>query len=100
MSKKHGAKRKHRKKAAKRPVMCASCGQPADEPWGLLASLAATLNACEDAGLKVVLTGWQSVITRKGYVLRLTDRRWAPRTADYEPFPLTAGDDALDDMDT
>jgi hypothetical protein len=99
MSKKHGAKRHHRKKAARR-VLCASCRQPADEPWGLLAGLAAALNACEDAGLKVVLTGWQSVHTGQGYVLRLKDRRWAARTQDYEPFPVAAGDDVLgDDMD-
>jgi hypothetical protein len=48
----------------------------------------------------VVLTGWQSVHTGQGYVLRLKDRRWAARTQDYEPFPVAAGDDVLgDDMD-
>ena len=55
------------------------------------------LNACEDAGYKVVLTGWQAIHTKRGYVLRLKDRRWAARTQDYEPFPVTAGDDVLDD---
>jgi hypothetical protein len=96
VSKKHGAKRKHRRKAAKH-VLCTSCRQPVDDPWSLLAGLAAALNACEDAGYKVVLTGWQAIHTKRGYVLRLKDRRWAARTQDYEPFPVTAGDDVLDD---
>ena len=82
---------------AARHVLCTSCRQPVDDPWSLLAGLAAALNACEDAGYKVVLTGWQAIHTKRGYVLRLKDRRWAARTQDYEPFPVTAGDDVLDD---
>ena len=103
MSKKHGAKRKHRRKAkASRHVLCASCRQPAAlDPAGLLASLAASLNACEEAGIKVVLTGYQAVLTKRGYVLRLGRKReWAARTADYEPFAVPAADDELDDMDS
>jgi hypothetical protein len=101
VSKRHGAKKRHRKKAAKR-ILCASCRQPAVlDPAGLLASLAASLNACEEAGIKVVLTGYQAVLTKRGYVLRLGRKReWAARTQDYEPFAVPAADDELDDMDS
>jgi hypothetical protein len=95
VSKKHGAKRRSRRKHGR--VLCASCGRAAGEPRSLLAGLAAALNACEDAGVKVVLTGWQTVITRKGYVVRLRDREWAARTADYLPFEGDAGGDVLTD---
>jgi hypothetical protein len=94
VSKKHGAKRKHRKKA-RRTVLCTSCGQTAAKPWGPLAALAAALNACEDAGIKVVLTGWQTVVTKKGYVVRLRDRKWAARDADYLPFDVAIPDDTM-----
>ena len=97
MSKKHGAKRKHRRKAA-RHVLCTNCRQPAGEPWGLLAGVAASLNACEDAGTTVRLRHG-IVMTRAGYVLPLRDGRWAARTLDYGPFEVPAGDD-IDDMDT
>lgn len=97
MSKKHGAsKRRHKHhRKHKRQVLCASCNMPAGEPWSLLASLAAALNACEDAGLRVMLTGWQTVITKKGYVVRLRDRKWAARDADYLPFDVTVPDDVI-----
>ena len=97
MSKKHSAKKKRRRKAA-RHVLCVNCREPAAlDPQGLLASLAASLNACEDGGLKVVLTGWQAIHTKRGYVLRLKDRKWAARTQDYEPFPSAAADDVIGD---
>jgi hypothetical protein len=105
VSKRHGAKRKHRKKAAKhsKAVLCASCRQPvALDPAGLLASLAASMNALEEAGIRVGLHGvLQSVVTRKGFVLQLSDRTWAARTRDYEPFSFVSGDGtAGDDMDS
>ena len=92
MSKKHGAKKQRRKKA-RRHVLCASCRQPASlDPAGLLASLAASVNALEEAGIKVGLhAGLQAMVTRKGFVLRLSDRTWAARTRDYEPFSFVSG---------
>ena len=99
MSKKHGHKAK-RKAKVKRRAVCADCREPLrTEPWGLLASLAVALNACAEAGLKPTLTGWQSIHTRQGYVLKLNGKReWAARTVDYEPFPGVAPDD-LGDVD-
>lgn len=94
MSKRHGAKKRRKAKASKH-VLCASCRKPADKPWGLLASLAASLNACEDAGLAVRLRHG-IVMAPKGYVLPLKDGRWAARTLDYESFPVPAGDDDPD----
>ena len=102
MSKKHSAKKHRRKKAAKR-ALCASCRQPATlDPAGLLASLAASMNALEEAGIRVGLHGvLQSVVTRKGFVLQLSDRTWAARTRDYEPFSFVPEDvAAADDMDS
>jgi hypothetical protein len=98
VSKKHGHKAKRKRKNRKH-VLCASCRQPASlDPPGLLASLAASLNACEEAGLKVALTGYQAVLTKKGLVLRLGGRReWAARTQDYTPFDVPAADDEVSD---
>ena len=98
LSKKHGAKRKHRKKA-RRHVLCASCRQPATlDAAGLLASLAASLNALEEAGIRAGLhAGTQAVVTRKGFVLRLSDRTWAARTRDYEPFSFVVTEDVIPD---
>lgn len=94
MSKKHGAGHKRRRKARKK-ILCASCRQPATlDPAGLLASLAASMNALEEAGIRVGLHGvLQSVVTRKGFVLQLSDRTWAARTRDYEPFSFVSGDE-------
>ena len=45
------------------------------------------MNALEEAGIRIGLHGvLQSVVTRKGFVLQLSDRTWAARTRDYEPF--------------
>ncbi len=94
MSKKHGAKGKRRRKARKH-VLCASCRQPASlDPAGLLASLAASMNALEDAGIRIGLhAGLQAAVTRKGFVLKLSDKTWAARTRDYEPFSFVPGED-------
>ena len=102
MSKNHSAK-KHRRKKARKRVLCASCRQSATlDPAGLLASLAASMNALEEAGIRIGLHGvLQSVVTRKGFVLQLSDRTWAARTRDYEPFSFVPDDDPVaDDMDT
>ena len=95
MSKKHGAKRKHRRKAARR-VLCASCRQPADEPWSLLAAIASAFNACADANVWVKLRHGV-VMTGRGYVLPLSDGRWGARTQDYTTFPAIAADSAEED---
>jgi hypothetical protein len=91
LSKRHGAKRKHRKKTAKhsKAILCASCRKPADDPWSLLAGIASALNAAADAGVKVKLKPW-AVLTSRGYVLNLSDGRWGPRTADYTTYPEAA----------
>jgi hypothetical protein len=94
VSKKHGAKRKHRRKARK-TVLCASCGKPPGG-WSLLAGLAAALNACADAGVKVRMRHY-GLETGRGYVLRLPDGHWGARTADYTTYPEALGDD--DGMD-
>jgi hypothetical protein len=97
LSKKHGAK-KHRSRKARRRTLCASCRQPASlDPPGLLASLAASLNACEEAGIKVVLRGYGAVLTKRGYVLRMPGRQWAARTLSYTPFEVAPADDELDE---
>jgi hypothetical protein len=88
VSKRHGAKKRHRKKAAKR-VLCASCRKPAGEPWSLLAAIAAAFNAAVDTGVKVKLHPW-AVVTSRGYVLPLSDGRWGARTQDFETYPEAA----------
>ena len=88
MSKKHGAKRKHRRKARK-GALCASCRQPLDDPWSLLAAIAAAFNACDDAGVWLKLRHGV-VLTGRGYVLPLSDDRWGARTQDYTTFPEIA----------
>jgi hypothetical protein len=60
-------------------------------PAGLLAALAAALNACDDAGLDVRLKHG-AVYTGHGYVLPLAGGRWAARTLTYTEFsPATGG---------
>jgi hypothetical protein len=90
VSKRHGAKKRHRRKASRR-ILCASCRQPADEPWSLLAAIAASLNACADAGVFVKLRHG-AVMTGRGYVLPLSDGRWGARTVDYTTYPEAAAE--------
>jgi hypothetical protein len=54
----------------------------------LLASLAAALNACDKAGLKVKLRHGGVVETEAGFVIR-ADSGWVARTLEYTEF---AGD--------
>ena len=99
MSKKHGAK-KHRSRKARKKVLCASCRQPASlDPPGLLASLAASLNACEEAGMKVAVAGYGALLTKQGFVLRMPGRHWAARTRSYTPFEVSPADDEMDEID-
>jgi len=93
VSKKHGAKKK-RKARARKHVLCSNCRAVADEPWSLLAAVAAALNACADAGVWVKLRHGV-VMTGRGYVLPLSDGRWGARTQDYTTFG--DGDPADDD---
>jgi hypothetical protein len=58
----------------------------------LLRQVAAALNACEAAGIRVRLKHG-AVITREGYVLPLGDGRWAARTLIYTEFTPPLGDD-------
>jgi hypothetical protein len=96
VSKKHGHRKKHRRKARKGTV-CPRCHTPSDgSPAALLGSLAAALNACDDGKMAVKLRHG-SVFTRQGYVLRLEDDRWAARTKTYTPFAPVAEADELDD---
>jgi hypothetical protein len=96
VSKKHGAKQKRRKKAAKHAVLCASCRQPLDDPWSLLAAIAAAFNACADAGVWLKLRHGV-VMTGRGYVLPLAGGRWGAGTQDFTTFPEIAAAAALDD---
>jgi hypothetical protein len=98
VSKKHGAKHKHRKKARKR-VLCASCRAPVTgTPWSLLAAVAAALNACADAGIKARLRHGGIIETNRGYVVRLHDESWGARTPDFTLYP-DAAEAAVDDPD-
>jgi hypothetical protein len=76
MSKKHGHRRKRRRRTAP----------------GLLAGVARSLNACEDAGLPV---RWHhgAVTTREGYVVQFSNGRWAPRTLTWTEFSPPDGSD-------
>lgn len=87
------SKRKRRTKH-RRTAVCQRCAAPADTtPAGLLAALAAALNACETAGLSVRLKHG-AAYTRHGYVLPLCDSRWGARTLTYTEFtPPDDGDD-------
>ena len=96
MSKRHGAKKKRKVRARKR-VLCASCHQAA-APEGLLQSVAAALNACTDAGVRVRLRNFNGiglVDTSRGYVLPLRDGHWGARSQDF----TTYGDMGADDED-
>lgn len=63
----------------------------------LLTQLAAALNACEDAGLRV--KPWHGGILRTvgGYVLRLEDGRWDGRGLNYDPLTVPGFTDDEDD---
>lgn len=92
MSKKRSRKRKRARHGP--TVVCTRCaGRADDSPSGFLGNLAAALNACEAAGITVRLKHG-AVYTRYGYVLPLTDGRWAARTLLYTEFtPPDDGDD-------
>ena len=97
MSKKHGHKKRKRGRIR---TVCPRCLTPQDgSSAALLTGLAAALNACEDAGLKVKLWHGGSLRTPGGYVLRLEDDRWAGRTLSYDPLtiPGFTGDELDDD---
>ena len=92
----HGKKgHKGRRKRRTHLVVCARCATPQDgSPAALLTGVAAALNACTDAGMRVRLRHGV-VEAREGYVLPLKDDRWTPRTRAYDPLivPLAADDD-------
>lgn len=90
----HG--KKHARKAARRAV-CAGCGAPADRsPAGLLGQVAAALNACSAAGVKVRLRHG-IVLAREGYVFPLLDGGWAVRPLLHDPDVPASGSDPDDD---
>lgn len=87
----HG--KKHGKRRKRRQLVCARCAAPQDvSPAALLGAVAAALNACTDAGMRVRLRHG-IVEAREGYVLPLKDDRWTPRTLAYDPLLPPAGDD-------
>jgi hypothetical protein len=93
----HGKKHKKRKRGKIR-TMCPRCLTPQDGSSGaLLTGLAAALNACEVAGLRVKPWHGGSLRTPGGYVLRLEDDRWAPRTLSYDPLTVPDFTDAEPD---
>jgi len=95
----HGKKHKKRKRSKIRTV-CSRCLTPQDgSSAALLTGLAAALNACEDAGLKVKAWHGGTFRTPGGYVLRLEDDRWMARTLSYDPLtvPGFTGDGPDDD---
>lgn len=93
MSRKHGQRRKRKKRA--KAVACPHCHRPADgTPGALLRALAAVMNACSDAGMKVRFAHG-AVVTREGYVLPLKAGQWTARTLAYDP--LSPPDDGDDD---
>lgn len=94
----HGKKHRKRRKRRTAWVVCAGCLTPQDAaPASLLSGVAAALNACADAGMRVRLRHG-IVEAREGYVLPLMDDRWTARTRTYDPLvsPST-GDDTDDD---
>ena len=97
MSKKHGhKKRKHRKIRS----VCSRCLTPQDgSSAALLTALAAALNACETAGLRVKPWHGGALRTPGGYVLRLEDDQWMARTLSYDPLtvPGFPGEELDDD---
>ena len=88
----HG--KKGHKKRKRRPLVCARCLTPQDgTAAGLLGQLAAALNACTDAGMRVRLRHGIAE-AREGYVLPLDAGRWIARTRTYDPLlPPAAGDE-------
>ena len=92
----HGKKgHKGRRKRRTQLVVCARCATPQDgSPAALLTGVAAALNACTDAGVKVKLRHGV-VDAREGYVLPLDAGRWMARTRTYDPLivPQGAGED-------
>ena len=89
----HGKKHGKRRKYPVQPV-CARCLTPQDgTAAGLLGQLAAALNACTDAGMRVRLRHGIAE-AREGYVLPLDAGRWIARTRTYDPLlPPAAGDE-------
>ena len=93
----HGKKHKKRKRGKIRTV-CSRCLTPQDgSSAGLLTQLAAALNACTDAGMKVRLRHGV-VMADGGYVLPVEGGRWIPRTLSYDPLtvPGFTGEDPDD----
>jgi hypothetical protein len=84
----HGKKHKKRKRGKIRTV-CPRCLTPQDgSSAALLTGLAAALNACEVAGLRV--KPWHGALrTPGGYVLQLEDAQWAARTLSYDPLTVS-----------
>lgn len=64
---------------------------PSVDAHALLTGVAAALNACDEAGLRVKLKHG-IVFTRAGYVLPVGDG-WAARTLAYTPFGQQDADD-------
>lgn len=93
----HGKKHRKRRKRRTAWVVCAGCLTPQDAaPASLLSGVAAALNACADAGMRVRLRHG-IVEAREGYVLPLVDDRWTARTRTYDPLLPPAGPDPDDD---
>lgn len=93
----HGKKHGKRKRARIRTV-CARCLTPQDgSSTALLTGLAAALNACEEAGLRVKAWHGGALRTAAGYVLRLEDDRWMARTLSYDPLTVPGFVDDPDD---
>ncbi len=91
MSKRKGHRKKRRK--PNRPLACPRCHTPADgSPGALLRALAAVLNSCADAGLRVRFS-FGGVTTREGYVLPLRGGRWTARTLAYDLLSPPEGPD-------
>jgi hypothetical protein len=96
VSKRHGQRKKRGR--PKPPAACPRCHAPADaSPGALLRALAAVLNSCADAKLKVRFSHG-AVLTREGYVLPLGGGRWTARTLAYDPLS-PAEDPAGDGME-
>ena len=91
----HGKKHGKRRKRRTHLVVCVGCATPQDgSAAALLTGVAAALNACTDAGMRVRLRHGV-VEAREGYVLPLKDDRWTARTRTYDPLivPQGAGED-------
>ena len=89
-------KKHHRKRARKPAVTCA--GQEGRGAKAFLAHLAAALNACEQAGVKVRFRHG-AVYTAAGVILPplKPGQDWAARTLTYDPLSPADAGDGLDD---